>query len=94
MLDRYHEIRPEEYDYEMFIEKYRETSRGVAWEMASKLIEQNELYCIQYILLQQEYKKKDTKTCALFVDLYRRLVHDCAERNALYLVILKGVQRS
>lgn len=94
MLDRYHEIRPEEYDYEMFIEKYRESSWDVAWKMASDMQEQNERYCIQYILLQQEYKKKKTKTCALFVDLHKRLVHDCAERNALFLVILKGVKRS
>ena len=94
MLDRYHEIHPEEYDYEMFIEKYGETSWGVAWKMATDMQEQNERYCIQFILLQQEYKKKKTKTCALFVDLHKRLVHDCAERNALFMVILKGVKRS
>ena len=94
MLDQYHEIHPEEYDYELFMEMYKETSWSVAWKMASNLQEQNERYCIQYILLQQDYRKMKTKTCALFVDLHKRLVHDCAERNALFMEILKGVKRS
>ena len=51
MLDQYHEIHPEEYDYELFMEMYKETSWSVAWKMASDLQEQNERYCIQYILL-------------------------------------------
>jgi len=86
ILDKYHEIHPEEYDYDKFIEMYGKESQDVAEIFAEAMIEPDKLYRIQYWLLSLEYKKTKGKTCGLFVDLYERLVKDCAKRMTLFAI--------
>lgn len=48
MLDKYHELHPEEYDYEMFVEKYGEHSQDVAETLLSATREPDMLYRMQH----------------------------------------------
>lgn len=86
MLDKYHELHPEEYDYEMFVEKYGEHSQDVAEALLSATREPDMLYRMQHWLLSQEYEKTKSKTCGVFVDLYKRLVEDSSERRTLFTI--------
>lgn len=86
MLDKYHELHPEEYDYEKFVEMYGEHSQDAAETLLAATREPDMLYNIQYRLLSQEYEKTKGKTCGLFVDLYKRLVEDISERRTLFTI--------
>lgn len=90
VLEKYHELHSEEYDYDLFIEKYGELAKDAADQLLLTMTRNACLFREQYKTFENLYKKRGSKTVLCFKKLYETLVDDCEKRVKLFSRILRG----
>ena len=90
LLEKYHELHPEEYDYDLFLEKHGEWAKDAADQLLTTMTRNKSLYKDQYKTFDYLYKKTGRKTVLCFMKLYETLVDDCEKRGKVFKRVLRG----
>lgn len=90
VLEKYHELHSEEYDYDLFIEKHGELAKDAAEQLLLTMTRNACLFREQSKTFENLYMKMGSKTVLCFKKLYETLVDDCEKREKLFSRILRG----